>query len=514
MALALRGEQFVERLLQELIDLMPVGVWVADQEGRFVRMNCAARKIWCAKAHDNLQDTSLFRAWSVASGEELTPGDWGLQQAVRHGETAEQLMRIRCLDGGERTIVNTVAPLYDGQGQPTGAVAINEDVTDLLAIRTLSDRRGELLQTMLDLLPVGVFRFDENGQIVEANPAARRLWGLDNHSPLPDLEDFQAWDVATGERVMPEGWASNQALRRGETFREELLEIRSFTGSMRTIFNSAAPLQLHHAQPIGAVAVNQDVSSLYRTQQQLRTAVRDREQLLAFVAHDLRNPLAGLMLLASSLEHMAGDDINPAEIAALAGRMKERVRGLAGLADDLLSISAGALADASMLHLQKTSPGQLIRDAVEQHADLFDARGIHLVEQVNPGLPAVMADRKRLQRVWNNLLDNALKHTAPGGHVTVGAVNHGAVTFHVSNSGPALSRDQMHEMFQPFWQAGWDQRGAGLGLAIARAIIEAHGGTIWAESAQGQRVCMKFELPRIELTRSVQQELSMPDPGT
>lgn len=502
----------MERLLQELIDLMPVGVWVADRQGRFVRMNSAARNVWRAKAHDNLQDMPLFRAWSVDSGEELTPGDWGIQQAVRHGETSEQLMRIRCLDGSERTIVNTVAPLYDDKGQPTGAVAINEDVTDLLAIRTLSDKRGALLQTMLDLLPVGVFRFDENGRIVEANPAARRLWGLDNHSPLPDLEDFQAWDVATGERVTPEGWASNQALRRGETFREELLEIRNFNGSTRTIFNSAAPLHLHHARPIGAVAVNQDVSSLYRTQQQLRTAVRDREQLLAFVAHDLRNPLAGLMLLASSLENMAGDDTNPAEIAALAGRMQERVRGLAALVDDLLSISAGALADASMLHLQKTSPGQLIRDVVEQHTALFDARGIHLVGQVNPGLPAVMADRIRLQRVWNNLLDNALKHTEPGGQVTLGAVSQGAVTFHVSNSGPKLSKEQMRDMFQPFWQAGRDHRGAGLGLSIARAIIEAHGGTIWAESAQGQRVCMKFELPRIELTRQAQTELSMPAP--
>ncbi|MFC5434970.1 ATP-binding protein [Rhodanobacter umsongensis] len=502
----------MERLLQGLIDLMPVGVWVANNKGRFVRMNRAARRIWRAEAHENLQDMASFRAWSVDSGEELTSGDWGLQQALRHGKTSERLMRIRCLDGSERTIVNTAAPLSDGRGRISGAVAINEDVTDLLAIRSLSDRRGELLQTVLDLLPVGVFRFDENGRIAEANPAARRLWGLDDYSPLPDIGNFQTWDVATGERVMPGGWASSQALRRGEAIREELLDIRGFNGSTRTIFNSAASLHLHQVQPIGAVAVNQDVSSLYRTQQQLRAAVRDREELLAFVAHDLRNPLAGLMLLASSMEHMASDSANPAEIAALAGSMQKRVRELAGLVDDLLAISAGTLADASMLDLQKTNPGQVIHDAVEQHTDLFEARGIHLVGQVNPGLPAVMADRKRLQRVWNNLLDNALKHTEPGGQVTVGAVSHGAVTFHISNSGLALSKDQMREMFRPFWQAGRDRRGVGLGLSIARAIIEAHGGTIWAESAQGQRVCMKFELPRIELTRPVQQELSMPAP--
>ncbi|MEI7035683.1 PAS domain-containing sensor histidine kinase [Fulvimonas yonginensis] len=490
----------VERLLQEMIDLMPVGVWVADRTGRLVRMNRAARRIWRTEAHPD--ELASLRAWRVDSGGELAPGDWGLQRAIRERKTSEQLLRARCPDGSERTILNTAAPLNDAQGRLTGAVAVDEDVTELIAARALSEKRGQLLQTVLDLLPVGVLRFDPTGQIVEANPAARRLWGLEDQGPLPDLADFRARDVATGERIVPGGWASTLALHRGETIRDELLEICGFNGSSRTIFNSAAPLYLHEPRPVGAVAVNQDVSSLYRTQQQLRTAVRDREQLLAFVAHDLRNPLAGLMLLAGSIERAAQGGMDPADIRALTGKLQERVQGLAGLVDDLLAISAGGLADVSMLNLQQARPEQLVSDATEQVQDLFDARGIDLVVQVAHGLPAVMVDRQRLQRVWSNLLDNALKHTEPGGRVTLGATGHAAVAFCVSNSGPALSAGQMGAMFRPFWQARRDKQGAGLGLSIARAIVEAHGGSIWAEAAEGERVCVKFELPRIELTRS------------
>lgn len=489
----------MERLLQEIIDLMPVGVWVANRQGELVRMNSAARHIWRADPQTDPARFDTYKAWRMATGEEIRPGEWGLDRAIERGETSEELIRIQCFDGTERTVVNTAAPLHDEHGQLTGAVAVSEDVTELLAARSLSHERGELLQTVQELLPVGVLLFDAQGRLTEANPAARRIWGLDAHGPLPDLAEFQAWDAATGEPVMPEAWASTHAVRTGETSRDQLLQIRTFNGSLRTIFNSAAPLRTLKARTAGAVAVNQDVSSLFRAQQQLRTAVRDREQLLALVAHDLRNPLAALVLLATTIEGLDRQGTGGSEIGELAVKMQERLHGLAGLVDDLLAISVGGLADASMLDLRKAEPAQLVDHALDQATGLFAARGIRVTTCVSTELPPVMVDRQRLQRVWTNLLDNALKHTEPGGEVSLTATRQGGVVFSVSNSGAALSPEQMQAMFRPFWQAKSDRRGAGLGLSIARAIVEAHGGSIWAEAAQGQRVCVKFELPRIEL---------------
>lgn len=252
----------MERLLQEIIDLMPVGVWVANRQGALVRMNSAAREIWRADPHANLGRFDTYKAWCAATGEEIKPGEWGLDRAIEDGSTSEELIRIQCFDGTERTVVNTAAPLHDEHGRLTGAVAVTEDVTELMAAQSLSHERGELLQTVQDLLPVGVLLFDAQGRLTEANPAARRIWGLDEHDPLPDLADFEAWDAATGEPVRPQAWASTHAVRTGETSRDQLLQIRTFNGSLRTIFNSAAPLRTLKARTAGAVAVNQDVSSL------------------------------------------------------------------------------------------------------------------------------------------------------------------------------------------------------------------------------------------------------------
>jgi signal transduction histidine kinase len=100
--------------------------------------------------------------------------------------------------------------------------------------------------------------------------------------------------------------------------------------------------------------------------------------------------------------------------------------------------------------------------------------------------------------VFSNLLDNALKFTAARGRITLAAETvAGGVKFSVANSGRALARKELDAMFQPFWQAGRkDRRGAGLGLAICRSMVEAHGGSIWVEPARGERVRVCFVLPR------------------
>jgi signal transduction histidine kinase len=118
------------------------------------------------------------------------------------------------------------------------------------------------------------------------------------------------------------------------------------------------------------------------------------------------------------------------------------------------------------------------------------------------------ADVDRILRVLGNLLDNALKFTLAGGRVTMAAKSTSAgILFTVANSGQAVKAEELDAMFQPFWQAQTDRAGTGLGLAICRSIVEAHGGTIWAEPARGQRIRVCFVLPRAplvaaELTRA------------
>jgi signal transduction histidine kinase len=128
---------------------------------------------------------------------------------------------------------------------------------------------------------------------------------------------------------------------------------------------------------------------------------------------------------------------------------------------------------------------------------LFARAGLELVTECIGQLPLMQVDTNRILRVFANLLDNALKFTDPPGKAMLRAeALSSGVRFCVSNTGVALSHEEIEAMFQPFWQAGReDRRGAGLGLAICRAIVEAHGGSIWAEPAHGHRVRICLLLP-------------------
>src|SRR5690606_31177000 len=117
--------------------------------------------------------------------------------------------------------------------------------------------------------------------------------------------------------------------------------------------------------------------------------------------------------------------------------------------------------------------------------------------EVPAELPLVNVDADRVLRVFSNLFDNALKYTPTPGRVEVRAkVTAGGVLFWMVNSGSPLPTSELAAMFQPFWQAMHDRRGTGLGLSISRSIVEAHGGSIWAEPVEGGRVRVCFVLPR------------------
>ena len=139
----------------------------------------------------------------------------------------------------------------------------------------------------------------------------------------------------------------------------------------------------------------------------------------------------------------------------------------------------------------------LIARASDAARPLLARQGLTLEFDLEEGLPHIEADADRILRVFGNLLDNALKFTTAPGRIRLGAHRaSGGVRFSIANSGPALPARTLKSMFRPFWQAGRDHRGAGLGLAICSSTVEAHGGTIWAEPAAGEQVRVCFVLPR------------------
>ena len=245
------------------------------------------------------------------------------------------------------------------------------------------------------------------------------------------------------------------------------------------------PLHLREADEVGRELVSAS------------ERLHDREKTLAIVSHDLRNPLGAIMIGASTIEGLAAKLPGGEPIRVLAASHADMTRRMSGMVDDLLAIAVATSGGRSLLKITPVSAGSLLERAADAVRPLFKRRGIGLEIEGLGALPEISVDADRVLRVFANLLDNALKFTdRPGSVVLRAEADSAGVRFSVANSGPALSAAERERMFQPFWQAGQeDRRGAGLGLSICRSIIEAHGGTIWAEPEPGKRVRICFAVP-------------------
>jgi len=225
--------------------------------------------------------------------------------------------------------------------------------------------------------------------------------------------------------------------------------------------------------------------------------LRDREEILAVVTHDLRNPLMSMVLGVATAELMAQKLPGGEPLRVKLASLSDTCRRMSGMVDDLLAVAVWSSGRRTMLKTVSVSAASLMQRAADAVRSQCARAGIDLRIEGGPGLPHVQADPDRILRVFVNLLDNALKFTQELGHIVVRAEETpAAVLFCISNSGPALSAEQLDRMFQPFWQARQDRRGAGLGLSICRSIVETHGGRIWGEPEPGMRVRVCFELPR------------------
>jgi signal transduction histidine kinase len=250
---------------------------------------------------------------------------------------------------------------------------------------------------------------------------------------------------------------------------------------------SVPPLQLEEADEVAHALV--DASRM----------LRDREEILAVVTHDLRSPLMSIVLGVATAELMAAKLPGGEPLRAKLASLGNTCRHMSGMVDDLLAVAVWTSGKRSMLKSVPVSAASLVQRAADAVRQQCVRAGIELRIEGGPGLPDVQVDPDRVLRVFVNVLDNALKFTQRPGHIVVRAEEApGAVRFCISNSGPAVPAEQLDQMFQPFWQAGRDRRGAGLGLSICRSIVETHGGRIWGEPEPGMRVRVCFEMPRAQ----------------
>ncbi|HYR07469.1 MAG TPA: hybrid sensor histidine kinase/response regulator [Longimicrobium sp.] len=239
-------------------------------------------------------------------------------------------------------------------------------------------------------------------------------------------------------------------------------------------------------------------ATLLRNEQEARAAaeaaVNARDEVLRIVAHDIGNSLSAVKIHAMVLERTlpAGDG----EARKRTEAIRHLTQQMDRLRQDLLDVAA---IEAGRLSFEpgETALAEVVDDVLGTVAGMAGEKALQVESCVSPELPAVWADRERLHQVLGNLVGNAVKFTPAEGRIRVSAVREeDEVRVAVEDTGPGIPTEHLENVFDRFWQARSTRRaGAGLGLAIARGVVEAHGGRIRATSEVGRGTTFEFTLP-------------------
>ncbi len=356
------------------------------------------------------------------------------------------------------------------------------------------------LRRILDSGVVGVAVWDRTGRIHEANERFLDLAGHDREDMETGFLDMSRltsgkWEACAGElmdRLGRHGIAravDQEYLRKDGERISVRLHSTTLSGDPTRMLSIVVDVTEQKR-------AERERDALVEREQLARTmaesAVRARDDILAIVSHDLRNPLNIVAMSADLL----GAAIPEEKKVAQLGIMRRAVAGMNALIEDLLDVSQ--IASERFV----VTPGPVdVASFVEDARSMFEPLLAKKSQGFECGAPAqpivALADRRRVNQVLSNLVGNANKFTPEGGRIRMDvALVEGWARFAISDTGPGIGRHDLPHIFDRFWQARQVRRGGvGLGLAICKGIVDAHGGTIWAESSAGVGTTFFFTLP-------------------
>jgi len=383
-------------------------------------------------------------------------------------------------------VARGVQKIADGDLDQSLAVKANDEAGQLthafneMAMRlrgnigSIADERNKLSTTLKNMAD-GVIMTDREGAIVLTNPAAANLFGFREAAVIgrPFIEvvrDHEIDDVVKSCR---------------KTLKEQNIQLESGTAER---FLRVIAIPLTNGDLNGILVMFQDLT-------ELRNLQTMRREFVGNVSHELRSPLAAIKAIVETLEDGAIDDKEKARdfLTRVHGEVDRMTQMVAELTE-LSRIETGR----AEVKREPVNFNLLIEEVVARLKPQAERQEVALSTELHPDLPAVRADRERMQQVVTNLVHNAIKFTPPGGKTVVSAVpNADSVVVSVADTGIGIAREHLPRVFERFFKADKARSGGGtgLGLAIAKHVVQAHGGTIWVKSQEGKGSTFSFRLP-------------------
>lgn len=420
-----------------------------------------------------------------------------VQQAMARGGAYQCEYRVRTHDGSYVWVEANGRVELDAEGRAVRFPGVLRDHTERRHAERERDRANALLRSFVEAVPGVVYAKDREGRLILGNRGVSALLGVPQEAYVGRTDRELLADPEQAEAVM----RNDRRIMDSGVAEQVEEEIRYPDGTLAWWWSHKAPL-LEGGEIVGLIGASVDITERKRMVQALEQGDRRKDEFLAMLAHELRNPLAPIGTAAQLLRMAPGDATTVGKAADIIARQVEH---MTQMVDDLLDVSRVTRGlvqiDRAPLDL-----GGIVTGAVEQVEPFLSSRGHRLRVDAASNAIVVMGDRHRLVQVISNLLNNAAKYTPPGGTITLSvAAAADTVEIRVVDDGIGMDPDLVPQVFDLFTQAqrtpDRSQGGLGIGLALVRSIVQLHGGKVSAASAgKGQGSTFSVVLPRTSAT--------------
>lgn len=398
-------------------------------------------------------------------------------------------------DGTQRTFFTRILP-YRAKGAIDGVVLTLIDVTGLKGAEDALFHERYLLNSLLASVPDAIYFKDARGRFIRANHALAARLGLDDPRKAEGKTGFE---LPGYEHALSVHQQDDAVLRSGVAQHYQLERRKGADGRDAWDLVTRLPLSDAVGGVVGIIGIFRDVTEQKRNQEKIHEAVVRRDQFLAMLSHELRNPL-GALVTATRL--LRAGSISPDRNERLLEVLSRQSEQMSRLLDDLLEASR-VTQDKIELRKRPLDLRPIVQDAADASREQLQARHIELELELDPEPLVVDGDPARLQQIQANLLNNAAKYTPPGGHVWISALREGdEAVLRVRDDGVGIPPDTLADVFELFVQShrtlDRSDGGLGVGLTLVRGLVERHGGSVSAHS-EGEGEGSEFTV-RLPLT--------------
>lgn len=460
-----------------LLEKLPAAVYTCDVDGRITYFNSRAAETWGRepKLNDPAEKfCGSVRLWS-ADGTRMEHDQCWVALALRDNREYEDLeVVIERPDGSRVTGLAHAHPLHDEHGKLVGAVNLFIDITDRKRAEEAQGRLVAIVESADD----AIIGKDLNGIITNWNSGATKLFGY----AAVEMIGRPVRTLMPPDRVDEESDILRR-LRAGESISHYETVRRHKDGTLLDISLTVSPIHDSRGNVIGASKIARFIGDRRRMEEALRDSDRRKDEFLAMLSHELRNPLATIRNSVQLLRMDPGDEMQGTVLEPL----ERQVSTLSRLVDDLMDVSRVTMGRVR-LQRRDVALERIVRGAAESmRKEMADRRHAFTVAPVDPQL-VVHVDEVRLEQVVVNLLTNAAKYTPDGGVINLSVVREGEeALLCVRDSGVGIRPELLSHVFGLFSQGTTTldrgQGGLGIGLALVKYLVEMHGGTVAARSA-------------------------------